>query len=101
MKTRYIRTLQTTVRHSAVALALALSPVIHAAPPAGGRLGQPPEPPPEAVQACEGKSEGDSVTITLPDGTTVEAVCAPHGDQLAARPAHPPAHPGATRGSAS
>ena len=35
-----------------------------------GGHGNPPSPPPEAYTACQGKAEGDSVTLTMPDGKT-------------------------------
>lgn len=52
---------------------------------AAGQEGR--KPPPEAFEICEGKSEGDSVSITSPQGDTVEATCkAMRGDELVAVP---------------
>lgn len=81
--------------YTCLALLLVLSPAVFAQQ--GGSSGsngdQPPPhrgPPPEAYTACEGKTAGASVTITLRDGRTIEGVCELHGDRLAARPLHPP-----------
>jgi hypothetical protein len=52
-------------------------------PPAPGRhMG----PPPEAVEACEGKSEGAEVEVTNPRGEKVKAVCKQINGQLVAVP---------------
>jgi len=50
------------------------------------------KPPAEAFEACEGKSEGDSVSITSPQGDSVEATCKKMrgGDELIAMPAGGP-----------
>lgn len=53
-------------------------------------------PPPEAFAACEGKTEGAAVKISLPDQRSLEASCMKAGDKLAARPNKMPApHDGA------
>ncbi|KQM71322.1 hypothetical protein [Xylophilus sp. Leaf220] len=45
------------------------------------------EPPAEAFTACAGKAEGDTVTLTMPDGRTMTGTCAKLPDgRLAARP---------------
>jgi len=44
------------------------------------------KPPPEAFTACEGKAEGDSVSIETPRGETLEATCKMMEEQLAAVP---------------
>ena len=50
------------------------------------------KPPAEAFEACEGKSEGDTVSITSPKGDSVEATCKTMrgGDDLVAMPAGGP-----------
>ena len=50
------------------------------------------KPPAEAFEACEGKSEGDTVSITSPQGDTVEGTCKTMrgGDDLIAVPAGGP-----------
>jgi len=55
---------------------------------AGG--GRPRQPPAEAFTACNGKSAGDSVTITTADGRSLTGTCVKFGDRLAARPSQPP-----------
>lgn len=54
--------------------------------------GQRGKPPAEAFEACEGKSEGDTVSITSPQGDSVEATCKTMrgGDELVAMPAGGP-----------
>lgn len=51
--------------------------------------GTPPQPPQEAFTACEGKSAGDSITITTPRGDTMQATCEDFNGTLAARPSGP------------
>lgn len=51
----------------------------------GGRDGRQ-GPPPEAFTACEGKSEGDSVTVEGRDGDLLTATCTILNDQLVAVP---------------
>jgi hypothetical protein len=43
-------------------------------------------PPPEAIQACEGKQEGDIVSFTGGRGESVKATCQTVEDQLVAVP---------------
>lgn len=56
----------------------------------------PPPPPPEAFAACQGKAEGAAVTITLPDGKTLDGTCrtiaTSSGSALAAMPSGRPGH---------
>jgi hypothetical protein len=47
---------------------------------------RPQGPPPEAFDVCKGKSVGDSVEVTTPDGTKIKAVCRDMQGQLAALP---------------
>ncbi|HOP39547.1 MAG TPA: hypothetical protein PLI53_00755 [Geobacteraceae bacterium] len=54
-------------------------------------------PPPEAVAACSGKSEGTTVEFTTPHGDKLTGVCRKIDDTLAAVPkgmgsGHPPRH---------
>ena len=44
------------------------------------------KPPAEAFEVCEGQSEGDTVSITSPEGDTVEATCKLMRDKLVAMP---------------
>ncbi|GEA09821.1 hypothetical protein [Alteromonas sp. KUL49] len=43
-------------------------------------------PPPEAIEACEGKEEGESVTFETRRGDTIEATCQTIEEQFAAVP---------------
>ena len=46
-------------------------------------------PPPEAYEACEGKSVGDEAEFVNPRGETVTGTCEEEGDQLVLRPDNP------------
>ena len=46
----------------------------------------PPEPPPQAIAACQDKSEGASVAMSTPRGDSVQAVCQRVGGRLVAVP---------------
>lgn len=63
------------------------------AQPSGGERGERRGPPPEFTQACEGKAEGDTVTLTMKrhDGETheIQATCQLHEGVLSARPERP------------
>ena len=50
----------------------------------GSSTHHPSGPPPEAYTACNGKSAGSSVAITLRDGKVVQGTCGWVGDRLAA-----------------
>jgi hypothetical protein len=52
--------------------------------------GRPLEPPPEAIAACTGRTEGTQVSFTGRGGQTVSGVCRKVGDVLAAKPAGGP-----------
>ena len=56
----------------------------------GGGNGRQQGPPPEAIEACEGKSVGDSVTFTDPRGGSHEGTCQEIDGQLAAAPENMP-----------
>lgn len=43
-------------------------------------------PPPEAIEACEGKTEGDQVSFNGPKGEALEGICKSMNNQLAAVP---------------
>lgn len=58
-------------------------------PQRGGR----PEPPPEAVEACAGKSEGTTVEFTLRDDRKVNGICREIGGRMVAMPDGPPPRP--------
>lgn len=52
------------------------------------------QPPPEAISACEGKSEGDTVSFETPRGDKLAGTCKMIEEQLVAVPANgerPPA----------
>lgn len=51
------------------------------------------EPPPEAVEACKNKSEGEIVEFTSPRGDKIKATCRQIGGQLAAVPEGGPRGP--------
>jgi hypothetical protein len=74
------------------ALVLALAALAAACSHAQGHggHGNPPPPPPEAYTACQGKAEGDSVTLTMPDGKTLPGTCRSLDGQLVAMPAGGP-----------
>ena len=86
-----------TLRFSLVAVVLCgtLATTLVLAQPNG--RGAPPSPPPEAFTACQGKAEGATVTITLPDGKTLSATCravpGASSTALAAMPDQPPPRP--------
>jgi hypothetical protein len=46
-------------------------------------------PPPEAVEACKGKSEGTAVEFTNHGGEKMKGTCRQSGSQLAAMPDNP------------
>ncbi|MBU2976813.1 hypothetical protein [Alteromonas sp. C1M14] len=57
----------------------------------GGPRGQ--KPPQEAFDVCADAAEGDTVTITSPEGDEVEATCKLMDDELVAVPDNmPPRH---------
>lgn len=57
-------------------------------------------PPREAFDACVNKSEGDTVTITTPQGSSIRATCRKFDGQLVAAPeGAPPPPPAGERGS--
>lgn len=68
--------------------ALALPVLAQDGPPSdgGGQAGRPPGPPPEAIAACKGKTEGTQVSFTLRDGKSVTGTCRTMDGQLAAMP---------------
>ena len=65
------------------------------AQPARGTPPAPPAPPPEAYAACKGKTEGASVTLTMPEGKTLAGTCRTMDGTLVAMPAGGPGGPGA------
>lgn len=80
---------QHAVKGLAVIVILALLSVVTACANSnregGGRRGQQ-GPPPEAITACEGKTEGDSVTFKGMRGESLKATCELINDQLVAVP---------------
>jgi len=71
---------------STAVLLLALTILLPSASFASGQGRGPKGPPPEAIEACEGKSAGDSVEFTDRRGETQEATCEEKDGQLAAVP---------------
>jgi len=70
-------------------LAVVLASPLYAddTPPGPPRPGEKREPPPFAFKACEGKAEGDRVTLSGPHGETLKAVCRKFPDgRLCAQP---------------
>jgi len=55
---------------------------INSPPRTQGRM----KPPPEAIAACQGKSEGTAVQFTTPRGDTLKGVCKQFEGVLAAMP---------------
>ncbi len=51
-------------------------------PGRGGKMG----PPPEAIEACKGKTEGDAVEFTTPRSDKIKATCEQIDGQLFAVP---------------
>lgn len=79
------RLLHTLAAAAALAAGVALAaPSTQAAASAPG--GQPPGPPPEAVDACKGKAEGTSVSFKGRQGESFTGTCALVNGVLAARP---------------
>ncbi len=56
----------------------------------GGPGGKRNAPPSEAIEACEGKSAGDTAEFVNERGDTVTGTCEQRGDQLMLRPDNPP-----------
>ena len=77
-----------TPARAALAILLAAACAATLAQPQG-RQGPPP-PPPEAYAACQGKAEGASVTLTMPDGKTLAGTCRTMTGTLVAMPAGGP-----------
>ena len=74
-------------RSASLISCLLLAGAAHAADGAASApSGHPPGPPPEAVAACKGKTEGTQVSFSTRGGETVSGVCQKVGDVLAARP---------------
>lgn len=78
---------------AAFAVAALLYAGIATAQPAPGEGHRPPPPPPEAYTACQGRTEGAAVTLTMPDGKTLPGTCRTMNGSLVAQPAGGP--PGA------
>ena len=85
-----------TPARAALAILLAAACAATLAQPQG-RQGPPP-PPPEAYAACQGKAEGASVTLTMPDRKTLAGTCRTMGGTLVAMPAGGPGGPGGAGG---
>ena len=83
-----------TLLASLALISLAAATPSHAQP-ARGTPPAPPAPPPEAYAACKGKTEGASVTLTMPDGKTLPGTCRTMDGTLVAMPAGGPGGPGA------
>lgn len=86
-------TLMTKSASLILCLPLACGAGLSLAGAASAPSGQPPGPPPEAVAACKGKTEGAQASFTARGGETVRGACQKVGDVLAVRP--PGGPPGA------
>ncbi len=75
----------TTINVTAILITLLLMPMTGCASD-GGRDHKRQGPPPQAIEACEGKSVGDSVTFKGRRGEALEATCKEIEGQLAAVP---------------
>ncbi len=78
-------------RHGLIVMAAAIAfaalfPVSLPASDRSMERGRPPGPPPEAVEACKGKSEGTAVEFTNRGGEKVKGTCRQFGGRLAAAP---------------
>ncbi len=71
-------------------LLLALAILLPSISVASGQRGGPKGAPPEAIEACAGKSAGDSVEFTGGRGETVEATCQLKDGKLVAVPDNAP-----------
>ncbi len=69
---------------------LALAAQAQSAPPQGGT---PPAPPPEALNACEGKKAGETASFSGRDGRTLTGTCESRDGVLALRPNRPAGGP--------
>jgi len=88
---------QPSIARLALAALLAAASAAPALAQPQGRQG-PPTPPPEAYAACKGKTEGASVTLTLPDGKSLAGTCRTMDGTLVAMPAGGPGGPGSAGG---
>jgi len=57
---------------------------------AGGGMNDRRGPPPEALSACEGSSDGNSCSFTGRNGEALSGTCHTHGEQLACAPSGRP-----------
>ena len=71
---------------SATLISLAMAASQAAEPPAPPASGVPPGPPPEAIAACQGKTEGAAVSFTGRGGETLTGTCKTTNGVPAARP---------------
>ncbi len=81
--------MRTTLIPIAVCSALLLGAHAHAASSSSSSTAEgrrPPGPPPEAIAACTGKSEGAEVSFTGRNGETLSGICRSHDGKLAAAP---------------
>jgi hypothetical protein len=86
---------------TALGLAIAAIGAESAAPSRAGAStpgGNPPGPPPEAVAACKGKTEGTTVSFTGRAGETFSGTCQTTNGVLAARPTGGQGGPGGPGG---
>ena len=87
MKTKMI----TTIALAACMVVALLNTTAAAHPSQSGKRHGPP---PAALKACEGRTEGDSVSFETPRGDTLEGTCKKIAGELAAVPEnHSKGHP--------
>ncbi|MBF7074259.1 hypothetical protein ISG33_12705 [Glaciecola sp. MH2013] len=83
MKTNFITTIVKSSLFATAAFCLAMS-LAHAEP--NKKRERPAGPPPEAIEACEGMNEGDSVSFENREGDTLTGTCEMIEEQLVAVP---------------
>lgn len=80
---------------AATIMTIPVSAVAQPASPPGQQTGDPSQPPPEAIAACEGKQQANPCQVNTPQGT-VAGTCAAIQNQLVCAPEGGP--PGSSRG---
>lgn len=70
--------------------ALGTTSFLAAANPGDGDRRPRRQPPPIAIEACDGKTAGDACSFETPRGRAIEGECTQIGETLACKPDHPP-----------
>ena len=90
LKIRFIAPVIAASGAALIGFATAAATSTTAEPPAPPASGAPHGPPPEAIAACKGKTEGTTVSFTGRGGETLTGTCQTTNGVLAARPAGGP-----------